>query len=156
MLRSLMKARYSEENKGHFGLASKYYCHFTSPIRRYPDLIVHRILKKVINNELTDELADQYLENIKKMALHTSERERVAENAERETEDIKKAMYMYERIGEEYEGIISSVTGFGLFVELDNTIEGLIRYETLNDDYYIFDSQNYSAVGEHFKRKFTI
>lgn len=156
MLRSLMKARYSIENKGHFGLSSKFYCHFTSPIRRYPDLIVHRILKLIINNQFDEDLVQNYTSYIDKASVHTSERERVAENAERETEDIKKAIYMMSKIGEEFTGVISSVTNFGLFVELENTVEGLVRYEDLNDDYYNFDEKNYVATGERYKRKYTI
>ena len=156
MLRSLMKAKYSIENKGHFGLASKFYCHFTSPIRRYPDLIVHRILKMILNNELNDDITEEYISYIDKASYHTSERERIAENAERETEDIKKAIYMMSKIGEEFIGVISSVTNFGIFVELENTVEGLIRYEDLRDDYYIFDEKNYVASGEKFRRKYTI
>lgn len=156
MLRSLMKARYSIENKGHFGLSSKFYCHFTSPIRRYPDLIVHRILKLILNNQFDEELTEYYISYIDKASLHTSEREKVAENAERETEDIKKAIYMMGKIGEEFSGVISSVTNFGLFVELENTVEGLIRYEDLRDDYYIFDEKNYVARGERLGRKYTI
>ena len=156
MLRSLMKAKYSIENKGHFGLASKFYCHFTSPIRRYPDLIVHRILKMILNNELNDDITEEYISYIDKASYHTSERERIAENAERETEDIKKAIYMMSKIGEEFIGVISSVTNFGIFVELENTVEGLIRYEDLRDDYYIFDEKNYVALGEKFRRKYTI
>lgn len=156
MLRSLMKARYSIENKGHFGLSSKFYCHFTSPIRRYPDLIVHRILKLILNNQFDEELTEYYISYIDKASLHTSEREKVAENAERETEDIKKAIYMMGKIGEEFSSVISSVTNFGLFVELENTVEGLIRYEDLRDDYYIFDEKNYVARGERLGRKYTI
>lgn len=156
MLRSLMKARYSPENKGHFGLASKFYCHFTSPIRRYPDLIVHRILKSIMDNTMNEETTERYISYIEKAAIHTSEREQIAENAERDTEDIKKAVYMADRIGEEFEGVISSVTNFGMFVELDNTVEGLIRYESLYDDYYEYDEKNYTAIGERTKMKFTI
>lgn len=156
MLRSLMKARYSPENKGHFGLASKYYCHFTSPIRRYPDLIVHRLLKMIMDNEYSEEKIERYTSYLEKAALHTSEREEIAENAERDTDDIKKAIYMQDKIGEEFEGVISSVTNFGLFVELDNTVEGLVRYEDINDDYYNFDEKMYQATGERTGKKFTI
>ncbi len=156
MLRSLMKAKYSQENKGHFGLASKFYCHFTSPIRRYPDLIVHRVLKDIIYGRMDDSRIEYYIGFIEKAAEYTSERERVAENAERETIDIKKAEYMLDKIGEEFEGVISSVTNFGIFVELENTVEGLIRYESMKDDYYDYDENNYVATGERFGRKYTI
>jgi len=156
MLRSLMKARYSPENKGHFGLSSKYYCHFTSPIRRYPDLIVHRLLKLLMDGTYDDNTAERYMAYVERASLYTSEREEVAENAERETKDIKKAVYMKKRIGEWFEGVISSVTNFGLFVELDNTVEGLIRYENINDDYYNFDDKMYVATGERTGKKFTI
>lgn len=155
MLRSLMKARYSLENKGHFGLASKYYCHFTSPIRRYPDLITHRLLKLIIDNKFDDDKVEKYTSYIDKASLHTSEREITAQNAERETEDIKKAIYMKDKIGEEFEGIISSVTGFGFFVELDNTIEGLVRYKDLKD-YYEFDEKMYVARGERTGKTYKI
>ena len=156
MLRSLMKARYSPENKGHFGLSSKFYCHFTSPIRRYPDLLVHRILKKILNNELNENEIERYTSYIDKAAEHTSERERIAEQSERETEDIKKAIYMSERIGLEFEGVVSSVTGFGIFVELDNTVEGLVRYENIYDDFYIYDEKNHSVTGERKGKRYTI
>lgn len=156
MLRSLMKARYSPENKGHFGLASRYYCHFTSPIRRYPDLIVHRLLKLLTDGNYDEKAVERYTSYTEKATVHISEREEVAESAERETKDIKKAVYMKKRIGERYEGVISSVTNFGLFVELDNTVEGLVRYENINDDYYIFDDKMYIAQGERTGKKFTI
>ena len=156
MLRSLMKAKYSAENKGHFGLASKFYCHFTSPIRRYPDLIVHRILKDIISGKMDEANIEHYNVFVEKAADHTSERERIAENAERETTDIKKAEYMLDKIGEEFEGVISSVTNFGIFIELENTVEGLVKYEKLRDDYYIFDENNYVAIGERYGRKYSI
>ncbi len=156
MLRSLMKAKYSPDNKGHFGLASKYYCHFTSPIRRYPDLIVHRVLKDIMAGKMDESRIEYYISFIEKAAAYTSERERVAENAERETIDIKKTEYMLDKIGEEFEGVISSVTNFGIFVELENTVEGLIRYETLRDDYYNFDETNYTAIGERYGKKYKI
>lgn len=154
MLRSLMKAKYSEENKGHFGLAAKYYCHFTSPIRRYPDLIVHRVLKMLLDNGIKNEkkLADY----IKTAAEHLSECEQIAEDAERDFEDIKKAEYMQQFIGEEYEAVISSVTSFGFFAELPNTVEGLVHITTLDDDYYIFDPENLTLVGERTKNTFRL
>lgn len=133
ILRTLKVARYEAENKGHFGIASKYYCHFTSPIRRYPDLFIHRIISnydeylKDGKIELMKEKADEY-------AKSSSEREKVATKVERDAEDIKKAEFMQDKIGEEYEGIISSITGFGMYVELASTVEGLVRFEDFNLD----------------------
>jgi len=147
-LRSLRKARYDGASLGHFGLASKYYCHFTSPIRRYPDLMIHRIIKEDIHGKLNSKRIAELNELIPSIAEQSSIRERAAEDAEREVEDLKKAEYMAERIGEEYEGIISSVTSFGLFVELDNTIEGLVHVSHMEDDFYIFDEVNHVMIGE--------
>ncbi len=149
LLRSLKKARYSEENEIHFGLASKYYCHFTAPIRRYPDLQIHRIIKAYINGKLNPMEQERFHIYLPKVADHTSTTERTAEEAEREVEDLKKAEYMSKRIGEEYEGIISSLTHFGMFVQLDNTIEGLVHFSNMIDDYYHFDEENYYIIGEH-------
>ncbi|NMB07641.1 MAG: ribonuclease R [Tissierellia bacterium] len=149
LLRSLKKARYSEENEIHFGLASKYYCHFTAPIRRYPDLQIHRIIKAYINGKLNPMEQERLHIYLPKVADHTSTTERTAEEAEREVEDLKKAEYMSKRIGEEYEGIISSLTHFGMFVQLDNTIEGLVHFSNMIDDYYHFDEENYYIIGEH-------
>ncbi len=137
MLRSMQKARYSAENKGHFGLASTCYCHFTSPIRRYPDLFVHRTLKAVLRGE--SERAERLFAPIaEKSANDTSERERAAAEAERDVDDLYKCRYMAERIGETHDGIISGVTAFGIFVELKNTVEGLIKLERLPEDGYFF------------------
>ena len=122
-----MQARYSPECSGHFGLAAKYYCHFTSPIRRYPDLQIHRIIKEDINGEINEKRTDKLKNIVEYASKQSSEMERVAQEAEREVDDLKKAEYMSERIGEEFDGIISSVTSFGLFVELPNTIEGLVH-----------------------------
>lgn len=154
MLRSLMKAKYSEENKGHFGLAAKYYCHFTSPIRRYPDLIVHRVLKMLLGSGIKNEkkLAD----SIRTAAEHLSVCEQIAEDAERDFEDIKKAEYMQQYIGEEFDAVISSVTAFGFFAELPNTVEGLVHITTLDDDYYIFDSENLTLIGERTKNTYRL
>ena len=149
LLRSLKKARYSSENEVHFGLASKYYCHFTAPIRRYPDLQIHRIIKAYINGKLNSIEQERLDILLPKIAEHTSITERTAEEAEREVEDLKKAEYMSKRIGEEYEGIISSLTHFGMFVQLDNTIEGLVHFSNMIDDYYHFDEENYYIIGEH-------
>ena len=150
ILRTLRVAKYEAENKGHFGIASKYYCHFTSPIRRYPDLFIHRIISKYIENDymVNDFFEKKYSKRAEKRAKNCSERERTATKVEREAEDIKKAEFMENKIGEEYDGIISSVTNFGIFVELDNTVEGLIRYENLGDEYFIYDEEKRQAIGE--------
>ncbi|SHK28002.1 ribonuclease R [Paramaledivibacter caminithermalis] len=156
MLRSLKQARYSPENLGHFGLASNYYCHFTSPIRRYPDLQIHRIIREMLNGKLNQNRISKLKGIVANSADRSSERERVAVEAERETEDLKKAEYMSYHIGEEFDGIISSVVSFGMFVELENTIEGLVRISTLVDDYYIFDEENHLFRGERTNRTFRI
>lgn len=153
ILRTLKVAKYEAQNKGHFGIAGKYYCHFTSPIRRYPDLYIHRIISKYIEkNYLIDE---EYKEKQNELAVKYSEkssdREKIAQKAERESVDLKKAEYMENKIGEIYEGIISSVTNFGLFVELENTVEGLIRFENLGDEYFEYDDAHKQLIGEHTK-----
>lgn len=154
MLRSLMKARYSDENLGHFGLAAKYYCHFTSPIRRFPDLVIHGIIKDVLDGRTYDEEKRQKF--VARAAAQASDREIAAMEAERETDDLKKAEYMAGHVGEVYDGIISSVTSFGMFVELENTIEGLVRMADLSDDYYIYDEKQHILLGEHTKRIYKI
>lgn len=158
ILRTLKIARYESENKGHFGIASKYYCHFTSPIRRYPDLFIHRIISEYLenNNKLSAKKKAMYEEQAKEYADSSSEREKLAQTIEREAEDIKKAEYMESRIGEEYEGIISGVTSFGVFVELENTVEGLIRFENLGNDYFAYDEERKILVGEHTGKIFKI
>ena len=158
ILRTLKVARYESENKGHFGIASKYYCHFTSPIRRYPDLFIHRIISKYLDNDylVNDFWIKKYEKRAEKKAENCSERERVATKVEREAEDIKKAEFMESKIGEEYEGIVSSVTNFGIFVELDNTVEGLIRYEKLGDEYFIYNEEKRQAIGEHTGKVYQI
>ena len=150
ILRTLRVAKYEAENKGHFGIASKYYCHFTSPIRRYPDLFIHRIISKYLENDyLVNEFwVKKYFKRAEKRAENCSERERTATKVEREAIDIKKAEYMESKIGEEYDGIISSITSFGIFVELENTVEGLIRYEKLGDEYFIYNEETRQAIGE--------
>lgn len=147
-LRSMKKAMYTISNDGHYGLATKYYCHFTSPIRRYPDLQIHRIIKDAINGRITPERTEHYEKILLGVAKQSSENERRAEEAERETEKLKKVEYMQERIGNEYEGVISSVTSFGLFIELPNTIEGLVHVTSMTDDYYNFDKDHYCYIGE--------
>lgn len=152
LLRSLKQARYSPECVGHFGLAARYYCHFTSPIRRYPDLIIHRIIKEFINGKITDNRIKKLTTEVEYASTQSSDMERLADDAEREVDDLKKAEYMSERIGEIYEGIISLVTSFGLFIELPNTIEGLVHISTLLDDYYVYDERHLSLVGERTKK----
>lgn len=158
ILRTLRVAKYEAENKGHFGIASKYYCHFTSPIRRYPDLFIHRIISKYLDNDylVNDFWIKKYEKRAEKRAENCSERERVATKVEREAEDIKKAEFMESKIGEEYEGIVSFVTNFGIFVELDNTVEGLIRYEKLGDEYFIYNEEKRQAIGEHTGKVYQI
>lgn len=154
MLRSLMKARYSAENLGHFGLAAKYYCHFTSPIRRYPDLAIHRIIGDLLAGRKTNR--EELERFVFRAAEQSSEREICAMEAERDGNELKMAEYMLERIGEVYDGIVSSVTSFGMFVELSNTVEGLIRMTDLDDDYYWYDEKNHCLVGEHTNKIYRI
>ena len=158
ILRTLKVARYEAENKGHFGIASKYYCHFTSPIRRYPDLFIHRIISKYLeeNYVVDDKFIEEYQEKAEQRANLSSEREKVATKVERDSEDLKKAEYMENKIGEEYEGIVSSVTQFGIFVELENTVEGLIRFENLGDEYFIYDEERKRLIGEKTNKTYKI
>ncbi|WP_073254560.1 ribonuclease R [Caldanaerovirga acetigignens] len=156
LLRSLKRARYSEENLGHFGLASHYYTHFTSPIRRYPDLVIHRILREQLEGKLDEGRMEYLNEVLGRIAKHSSERERIAEEAERETVELKMAEYMAGKIGEVFTGIISSVTPFGFFVELENTVEGLVHVSTLEDDFYRFDEKSITLRGERTKKVFKI
>jgi ribonuclease R len=156
LLRSMMQARYSPECTGHFGLAAKYYCHFTSPIRRYPDLQIHRIIKEHLNGKIDERRHEKLATIVEIAARQSSEMERLAEDAEREVDDLKKAEYMMERIGEEFEGIISSVTSFGIFVELPNTIEGLVHITDLDDDYYIYDEAHLMLIGERTKKVYRL
>ena len=150
ILRTLKVARYESENKGHFGIASKYYCHFTSPIRRYPDLFIHRIISKYLeeNYVVEDKWIEEYQEKATQRAAMSSEREKVATKVERDSEDLKKAEYMQDKIGEIYDGSVSSVTQFGIFVELENTVEGLIRFDDLGDEYFIYDEERKRLIGE--------
>ena len=158
VLRTLKVARYEAENKGHFGIASKYYCHFTSPIRRYPDLFIHRIISKYLeeNYDVNQKWIETYKQEAIDRAKQSSEREKIATQVEREAEDIKKAEYMESRIGEEYEGIVSSITSFGMFVELENTVEGLIRFENLGDEYFIYDEDRKRLIGERTNTTYKI
>lgn len=156
MLRSLKKAKYSPECTGHFGLAAKYYTHFTSPIRRYPDLTIHRIIREYIEESIDEKRKNKLVGFVKYASKQSSETEIVAQEAEREVDDLKKAEYMMEKVGEVYPGIISSVTPFGMFVELENTIEGLIHVSSLLDDYYYYDEEHHSFIGERKRRVFRL
>ena len=148
-LRSMKQAKYTPENTGHFGLAASYYCHFTSPIRRYPDLQIHRIIKENLRGRMNEERREHYDKILTEVAKKSSQRERLAEEAERETVKLKKVEYLSARIGEEFEGVISSITKWGIYVELPNTIEGLIHVTNLYDDHYNYIEDSYEMVGEH-------
>ena len=148
-LRSMCQAKYTTENTGHFGLAAKYYTHFTSPIRRYPDLQIHRIIKENLRGRLNENRIEHYDKILPEVAKQCSDRERLAEETEREVVKMKKAEYMRMHIGEEYEGVISGVTKWGIYVELPNTVEGLVHVVDLRDDHYNFIEQTYEMVGEH-------
>ena len=157
VLRSMKQAKYTTECSGHFGLAAKYYCHFTSPIRRYPDLQIHRIIKDNLRGRLMREgRTEHYAEILDEVARQSSVCERRADEAERESDKLKKAEYMSYHLGEEFEGIISGVTGWGLYVELPNTVEGLVHVNTLRDDYYIFDQETYELRGEMPKKVYKL
>jgi len=156
MLRSLRKAVYSSESSGHFGLAATYYCHFTSPIRRYPDLQIHRIIKGQLNGKISENEMNRLFERTALVAEQSSKMERVADEIERDTNKIKIAEFMSDKIGEEYEGVISGVTSFGVFVELDNTVEGLIHISNITDDYYIYDNEKKELTGQKNRKVFKI
>ena len=157
VLRSMKQAKYTTECSGHFGLAAKYYCHFTSPIRRYPDLQIHRIIKDNLRGRLMREgRTEHYREILDEVARQSSVCERRADEAERESDKLKKAEYMSYHLGEEFEGIISGVTGWGLYVELPNTVEGLVHVNTLRDDYYVFDQESYELCGEMTRKVYKL
>jgi ribonuclease R len=156
LLRSMKHARYTPEALGHFGLASKYYCHFTSPIRRYPDLVVHRALSALLEGNMSAKKRAALEKKMIKYGEQSTQQEMRAEEAERELVDIKKAQYMQQFIGEEFTARISSILSFGFFVELDNTVEGLVHISSIADDYYEFNDRNYTLVGRHGGRKFAI
>lgn len=158
ILRTLKLAKYESENKGHFGIASKCYCHFTSPIRRYPDLFIHRVISSYLKHDynINDELREKYGIEAVKYAESSSERERVAQKVERDAEKIKKAEYMQKKIGEQYDGVVSGVTQFGMFVELENTVEGLIRFEDLGDEYFDYDDQRKTLRGEKSNKTYRV
>ena len=148
ILRSMKQAKYTVEDTGHFGLAAKYYCHFTSPIRRYPDLQIHRIIKETLRGKMTETKIQHYKGILEEVARQSSAMERRAEEVERETIKMKKAEYMKQHIGEAFEGTVSGVTEWGFYVELDNTVEGLVHVNSLTDDYYTFDKDRYCLVGD--------
>lgn len=158
ILRTLKVARYEAQNKGHFGIAGKYYCHFTSPIRRYPDLYIHRIISKYI--ETSYQVPQEYIEKQNELAVkyaeQSSEREKIAQKAERDSVDLKKAEYMKDKIGKIYDGIVSGVTSFGLFVELENTVEGLIRFENLGNEYFEYDDLHKQLIGKQTRTVYKI
>ncbi len=157
LLRSMMRARYSPECLGHFGLALKYYCHFTAPIRRYPDLVIHRIIKENLRKKhISDGRKAELAAFVDRAATNSSAREQIATEAERAVVDIKKAEFMLGKEGEIYDAIISGVTNFGFFAELDNTVEGLVHVSSLDDDYYEYDEESYSLIGHRTKRRFRL
>ena len=156
MLRSLKQARYSPECSGHFGLAAQYYSHFTSPIRRYPDLQIHRIMKEHLNNKINKKRQEQLVNIVDYASTQSSERERAADLAERDVKDYYKAVYMEDKVGEEFDGVVSSVTSFGMFIELPNTVEGLSRLANMGDDYYIYDEMTYTIIGERTRKTYRI
>lgn len=155
-LRSMKQARYTTSCEGHFGLAMKYYCHFTSPIRRYPDLQIHRIIKENIHGKLSDKRISHYNRILPDVTTQTSLLERRADDAEREVEKMKKAEYMEQFVGQTFEGVISGVTSWGMYVELPNTIEGMIRVADIPGDYYYFEEERYQMVGEHTHKIFKL
>ncbi|MCI6553628.1 MAG: ribonuclease R [Lachnospiraceae bacterium] len=155
-LRSMKRAKYSVECSGHFGLACRYYCHFTSPIRRYPDLQIHRIIKEQLRGRLNESRVQHYQALLPQTAEHSSRMERRAEEAERETEKLKKTEYMEDHIGRRFEGVISGITGWGIYVELPNTVEGLIRISSLTGDSYYYDESNYEMTGRDTGRKYKL
>lgn len=156
MLRSMKQAKYADQLLGHFGLAAKYYTHFTSPIRRYPDLMVHRLIHWYMENGTDEEAQDKYRDQLDEIAKHSSEMERRSIDAERDTDDLKKAEFMLPHVGEDFDAVVSSVTKFGLFIELPNTVEGLVHISTIGDDYYNFIESYMAMVGEHTKKTYRV
>ena len=155
-LRSMKQAKYTVECTGHFGLACQYYCHFTSPIRRYPDLQIHRIIKEQLRGRMNENRIEHYWSILPEVAKHASEMERRADEAERETDKLKKVEYMEARIGEIYEGVISSITNWGVYVELENTIEGMIHVSMLPGDYFYYDEASYEMVGQATGKRYKL
>ena len=155
-LRSMKQAKYTTDCMGHFGLAANYYTHFTSPIRRYPDLQIHRIIKENLHGELTKKRVAHYEKILPEVAVWTSSRERLADEAERETDKAKKVQFMEHHIGEEFTGVISGISNYGFYVELPNTVEGMVRLANLDGDYYVFDEEHYELVGERTRKKYKL
>lgn len=155
-LRSMKQAKYTTECMGHFGLAANYYTHFTSPIRRYPDLQIHRIIKENLHGGLTKKRIAHYEKILPEVAIWTSSRERLADEVERETDKAKKVQFMERHIGEEFTGVISGISNYGFYVELPNTVEGMVRLANLDGDYYVFDEEHYELVGEQTRKKFKL
>ena len=155
-LRSMKQAKYTTECMGHFGLAANYYTHFTSPIRRYPDLQIHRIIRENLHGGLTKKRIAHYEKILPEVAIWTSSRERLADEAERETDKAKKVQFMERHIGEEFTGVISGISNYGFYVELPNTVEGMVRLANLDGDYYVFDEEHYELVGERTRKKFKL
>lgn len=156
VLRSMKQAKYSDVCLGHFGLACKYYCHFTSPIRRYPDLQIHRIIKDLLRGRLTEEKLEHYREILPGVAEQCSKLERRADEAERETDRLKKVEYMAGHLGETFEGVISGITAWGIYVELYNTVEGMIHVSKLPGDYFYYNEKTGEMVGEATGRRFVL
>lgn len=156
VLRSMKQAKYTTENTGHFGLAVKYYCHFTSPIRRYPDLQIHRIIKENLCGRLNETRISHYDRILPDIAVNSSMTERRADEAEREVEKLKKVEFMSRHIGEVFDGVVSGLTGYGMYVELENTCEGMVRLQSMEDDYYFYDEVNYVLVGESTGKKYSL
>lgn len=156
VLRSFKQAKYTPKNEGHFGLAAKYYCHFTSPIRRYPDLQIHRIIKQHLNNQLNDKKLGNLNKKMPDICAKCSNRERVAEDAERETILVKKVEYMSDKVGQTFEGVISGVTSWGIYVELPNTVEGMVCPKTIEDDYYYYDEKNMQYFGQNTAKRYSL
>ena len=155
-LRSMKRAQYTTECTGHFGLAAKYYCHFTSPIRRYPDLQIHRIIKESLHGGLKDKRIRHYEQILPEIAKHSSTTERRADEAERDTEKLKKVEYMEDRIGKIYDGVISGMNQFGIYVELMNTVEGMVRVTDIPGDCFMYDEEHYEMVGERTRKKYKL
>lgn len=155
-LRSMKQAKYTVENTGHFGLSAKYYTHFTSPIRRYPDLQIHRIIKENLKGKLNEERMGHYGKILHEVADQSSRTERRADEAEREVEKMKKVEYMEGHIGETFKGVISGITSWGIYVELPNTVEGMVRVSAMGDDYYIYDEEHYQMIGEHTRKTYKL
>ena len=157
LLRSMQKAVYDRVNIGHFGLASKYYTHFTSPIRRFPDLTVHRLLRTYLfNHKIDNSTIDYFNSNLPLIAKQSSDRERAAVDCERDVCDMKMAEYMEDHIGEVYKGMISTVTSYGMYVELPNLVEGMVKIDSMDDDYYLYDESTYSLIGKRSKRRYML